>query len=187
MSGSKLFGSNGQFLPWHFGQRSTVDFAGQPQWKCREEPDAFGNLVIGQSLTDKILQFEGRHVRSFSERDVGADRLANQWIGNPDDANLQNGRMLVERLLYLLRRNVAATANNDLFETGDEPSVAVGVLTDDVAGVKPPVANCGRSGFSIAPILFEVRRAPNHQFTGAVASEAAIDSRSPQCSELPLS
>src|SRR5205823_14325633 len=111
-----------------------VDLAGRVQRQLAQDRDALGDLVGGQALGREAAQLvRGRRYRNaVPQRHVGGHDLAQVLIGQPDHTAQVYGRVFVQHLLDLGRRNVGAAADDDVFLSGDGPVVAVVVAAGAV-------------------------------------------------------
>ena len=81
----------------------------------------------------------GRQSRPGAGDDPGRDDLAVLGVGQADDGDLGDGRVVVEELLDLGRVDVLAAPDDQLLAPADDPVVAVVAAAGQVAGVEPAV------------------------------------------------
>jgi hypothetical protein len=90
---------------------------------------------VAEQLAPQLLV--GRH--AGSEDDERLDHRPGGLVGLADHAGLDDGRVFVEHRLHLERSDQVAGGLDDVVAPADEPEVAVGVASREVAGVVPAV------------------------------------------------
>src|ERR1700722_13520660 len=82
--------------------------------------------------------------------------------------------MFAYRRLHLLRRNVASSANDDLFLAPREPIISVRVAAGEVSGVKPAAAQGRSRSVRILPVPGHQVRTLNANFPNLSEPDVAI-------------
>src|ERR1700753_496524 len=148
-------------------QAHAIDLA---RWGARqviEYDEILGYLVGRQPLSDFIEDFgDGGLLRLCPELDEGKHALTEYGIGLADDGRLLDRRMgRDQRLFHLDRRNIGATANDDVFLARDEPDVVAFAASHQVAGMIPAVLENLRRRRRIAPVEREDVGSTDQEFT----------------------
>src|SRR5262245_26516504 len=123
-----------------FFEGAALYLAGRSLRQVRQEQNSFRRLVVRQPLPGKLHQLLLANLLTFAEGNKRDNLFSIDGMRLTNDSSLDDGRMLVERVLHFLRRDVRATADDDLFLAAHEPEVPVGVATHEIARIKPSVA-----------------------------------------------
>src|SRR5215472_16737042 len=144
--GSPLIAAAGSLLRWLDG--TAQDLACRPLRQFVDEPDVPRVLVGGDPLLDKRTQFLWSRRAAWLQRHL----LAERGVGYPDDRDLGDRRVLVERLLDLARVHVVPAADDHFLLPVDDEEVAVLVGPRQVSGAEPAVGNRLRGRLRPPPV-----------------------------------
>ncbi len=119
-------------------------------------PRKFSKLLLGRRLTG-------------FQHDKGAGRLPPAFVRKADHRHLLHGGMVQQTSLDLDRRDVFATADDDVLQPVADLGVPVRVDDGGIAGVEPAIADCLRRGFRIPVVPLEHRIAPDDDLADGAA------------------
>src|SRR5580700_5740625 len=101
----------------------------------RNEKDSLRNFVVRQApprILSQVLLSRRTAVAHGNKRN---DAFPVNRIRRANNASLENVGVLIEDLLYFLRRYIGAAMDDDFFLAPFEPKVAVRVACREVAGM----------------------------------------------------
>src|SRR6516164_4353383 len=103
-----------------------------------EDLQTLGNFVVCQLAGDMSKNFIGVcALRTICQLHEACYSLAKLGIRYADYSGVADRRMGHEDTLYLDRRNIRTAANNQVLLAGNEPEIALFILSHEIAGMKP--------------------------------------------------
>ena len=111
-----------------------------------------GTLNAGKPLGDEGAQLRLAGRRARLERDHRARLFAQRVMWDADDGGVDDGRMLVERILHFDAVDVFAAADQHVLGAIEDVAKAFVVEPGNVAGAEPAVDEGRGRGFGIVPI-----------------------------------
>src|SRR5215469_16319435 len=95
-------------------QRAALHFASQPLGEVCQEDDLFWSLIFCDSAADKISKFLLTTDDAVAQSHESNYLFSVDRVRHADDTSLKNCGMLIQNLLYFLRRDVGAAPDDDL-------------------------------------------------------------------------
>ena len=103
-----------------------------------EDLQTLGNFVVCQLASHMSENFIGVcALRTICQLHEACYSLAKLGIRYADYSGVADRRMGHEDTLYLDRRNIRTAANNQVLLAGNEPEIALFILSHEIAGMKP--------------------------------------------------
>jgi len=105
-----------------------------------EDLQTLGNFVVCQLASHMSENFIGVcALRSICQLHEAGYSLAKLGIRYADYSGVADRRMGHQDTLNLDRRNIRTAANNQVLLAGNEPEIALFILSHEIAGMKPAV------------------------------------------------
>src|SRR6476660_2549337 len=148
--------------PFPFAQHELLDLAGR-RLRQLAEMNGLRALEAGQARLAVVDNFLLSHRGAVAQDNEGLRCLAPIIVRNADHRYLEHGGMRGNGLLNLDRRDVLATANDDVLGPVAQFDVAVRVHHPEVAGVEPAAAERAVCRFLVPEVaLHRVIAAHDH-------------------------
>src|SRR5262245_1643745 len=152
------------------------DLAGGVPWEVLvTEPDVRGDLEGGEPVADVGLDVRrGGFVAGF-ELDHGADLLAQDLVGDPEDGGVEDGGVLEDGGLDLGAVHVLTAADDHVLGPVDDEDEALVVDAGDVPGVEPAVGEGLAGGLRLPPVAAHDVRALDPELAGLALGEVSAE------------
>src|ERR1700722_6317080 len=152
------------FFPVRLAQFPAEDFTGGIAGNDGRELDRFWQLVAGNMLARGFDEVVRLRRPPWLHDDDGLDRFAPALIGNPDNGDICDVRMMKERVLDFSGIDILSARHDHLLDAVVDVEIALLVEISRIARVQPAVDNGPGGNGLILPIALRHDWPPDNHF-----------------------
>src|ERR1700733_1800752 len=135
--------------------------------RSRRERDFYRDLEGGETLGEEDAQVCFGNAGAVPQHHDRGRLFAQGGMRDADHAGVDDGGMLVERILDFDAVDVFAAADQHVLGAIEDVTETLGVETGDIAGAQPAIDERFRGGLWILPVAADDARALDHELAHA--------------------
>src|SRR5712691_1569967 len=153
------------------GESATANFSAPCRRDALDEINLPWTFVLRQKLTAMLHQLRFGGAVRLVQNHRGGNFFSERGMGKAEGYSACHRGMAKQNLIHFVRRNVFASADDDVFDAAGQMQIAVGIEKSLVARKKPSIHKSASVGFGIIFVSTKYVGALNRDFAPLIGSQ----------------